>query len=107
MVPDVTITDHVFSDVARDAGLAERIALVDGTTGSTLSFGEVRSRILRVAGGLAERRFAKGDVLAIYSPNSLGYPVAFHAAAHAGGIVTTVNPTYTADELGVQLRDCR
>jgi acyl-CoA synthetase (AMP-forming)/AMP-acid ligase II len=106
-VPNVTITEHVFGDVARNAGLAERVALIDGASGTTVTFGELRSRVLRAAGGFAARGLAKGDVVGIYSPNSLGYPVAFHGAAHAGGIVTTVNPTYTAEELGVQLRDCR
>ncbi|MGE0158924.1 MAG: AMP-binding protein [Gemmatimonadales bacterium] len=104
VVPDVTITEHVFG---RAAERGARTALVDGVSGTTASFGELRERVLRAAGGLARRGLAKGDVLAIHSPNTAGYPVAFHAAAHAGGVVTTVNPTYTADELATQLHDCR
>jgi acyl-CoA synthetase (AMP-forming)/AMP-acid ligase II len=33
--------------------------------------------------------------------------VAFHAVSLAGGATTTINPTYTAEELASQLRDCR
>ena len=104
VIPNVTVTEHVLGDVA---GRANAVALVDGVSGASISFGELRARVLRAAGGLAARGFAKGDVLAIYSPNTLAYPVAFHGAAHAGGIVTTANPTYTAEELAAQMGDCR
>jgi acyl-CoA synthetase (AMP-forming)/AMP-acid ligase II len=102
-VPDVTVTEHVLRDVERHAS---DVALLDGATGATRSFGELKERILRAAGGLAARGFGKGDVFAIYSPNTIDYPVAFHGAAHAGGVVTTANPTYTSEELSAQLRDC-
>jgi acyl-CoA synthetase (AMP-forming)/AMP-acid ligase II len=86
---------------------ADAVALVDGSSGASVSFGELRARVLRTAGGLRARGFTNGDVLGIYSPNSLDYPVAFHGDAHAGGVVTTANPTYTVEELAAQLRDCR
>src|SRR5687768_6077580 len=103
-IPSVTVTEHVLGDVA---GREDSVALVDGVTGASTSYGELKTRVLRAAGGLAARGLAKGDVVAIYSPNTLGYPVAFHGAAHAGGVVTTANPTYTSEELAAQLRDCR
>ena len=105
--PDVTIPDSPVTPfvLRRATELAEKPALIDATTGDTLSFGELASSIRRAAGGLAARGFGKGDVLAIYSPNTLAYPIAFHAVAHAGGVVTTVNPLYTPGELAGQLRD--
>ena len=54
--------------------------------------------------GVGER---KGDVFAIYSPNLPEYAVIFLAVASVGGINTTVNPLYTADELAKQLVDSR
>ncbi|MBM4183625.1 MAG: 4-coumarate--CoA ligase family protein [Gemmatimonadetes bacterium] len=103
-IPNVSVTEHVFGNIA---GRENAIALIDAATGAKVTFGELKSRVLRAAGGLTARGFAKGDVVAIYSPNTLGYPVAFHGATHAGGIVTTVNPTYTTEELASQLRDSR
>jgi acyl-CoA synthetase (AMP-forming)/AMP-acid ligase II len=103
-IPNVTITEHVLESVE---GREDKAALVDAVTGDVVTFGDLRSRIRRAAGGLAARGFAKGDVLAIYSPNTLDYPVAFHGATLAGGVVTTVNPTFTPDELASQLRDSR
>ncbi|MDX1567979.1 MAG: AMP-binding protein, partial [Longimicrobiales bacterium] len=101
-IPDVPVTSHVLRRVDE---LTDRTALIDAASGRTLSFGQLRSAIRRTAGGLRERGFGKGDVLAIYSPNTLTYPIAFHGAAHAGGIITTANPMYMPSELADQLRD--
>ena len=87
--------------------LADKPALIDGATNRVLTYGELRDSVRRVAAGLAARGFQKGDVFAIFSPNLLEYAVAFHAVATLGGIVTTTNPLYTADELAHQLNDAR
>jgi acyl-CoA synthetase (AMP-forming)/AMP-acid ligase II len=47
----------------------------------------------------------KGDVLAICSHNLPEYAVAFNGVASVGGINTTINPLYTADEMSFQLND--
>jgi acyl-CoA synthetase (AMP-forming)/AMP-acid ligase II len=60
-----------------------------------------------VASGLSARGFGKGDVLALYSPNCLEYPIPLLAAALLGGITTTINPLYTVEELAFQLNDAR
>jgi acyl-CoA synthetase (AMP-forming)/AMP-acid ligase II len=104
VVPNVHVTEHVLRDVA---SRKDRTALVDAATDAKLTFGELASAIRRTAGGLTARGLAKGDVVAIFSPNTIIYPVAFHGTALAGGIVTTVNPTYTAGELASQLRDSK
>jgi acyl-CoA synthetase (AMP-forming)/AMP-acid ligase II len=41
------------------------------------------------------------------SPNLPEYPIAFHGVATAGGVNTTLNPTYTADEIAFQLNDSK
>ena len=83
----------------------EKPALIDGTTGRTYSFAELSDVIHRLAGGLVARGFAPGDTLALMAPNLPEYAIIFHAVAVAGGVVTTVNPTYGADEVAFQLRD--
>ena len=65
----------------------------------------MESAVGSLAGGLVASGFAKGDVLALMAPNMPEYAVVFHAAAMAGGIVTTINPTYTEAEVHDQLRD--
>ena len=102
VIPEMSVVDYVLQRAPEFGGKA---ALIDGVTGATMSYDDLASGIRRAAGGLTERGFGKGDVLAIYSPNTITYPVAFHGTAHAGGVVTTVNPLYTSGELAKQLRD--
>jgi acyl-CoA synthetase (AMP-forming)/AMP-acid ligase II len=101
-VPDLTLPAFVLEH-ADERG--DRPAIVDGPTGRTLSHAEVARGVRSVAAGLAARGFGAGDVLALCAPNAPEYAVVFHAAAALGGVVTTINPAYTAEEIGFQLRD--
>ncbi len=106
-VPDVAIPDIPYSSFilqhARER--ADQPVLIDGPTGRTLTHGQIAAGARRVATGLTRRGFAKGDILAIYSPNLPEYALAFHGPVMAGGIVTTANPLYVPEELAFQLRD--
>ena len=101
-IPEVSLTAMLLE---RAAALGSRAAFIDGPTGRTLTYAQWAAAVRRAAGGLAKRGFRKGDVLAIYSPNTPEYAVAFHAASLAGGAATTINPLYTVDELAFQLSD--
>ncbi|MDQ5841496.1 MAG: AMP-binding protein, partial [Chloroflexota bacterium] len=103
-IPDVPITEYVLRHAGR---LGEKPALIDGPTGRTLTYRQLAESVKRAAAGLARRGFKKGDVFAIYSPNLPEYAVIFLAVASVGGINTTANPLYTADELAKQLADSR
>ena len=99
---DVTFPQYIFQDLGEFAG---KPALIDGPSGRTLTYGQLYGGIQAVAAGLSQKGFKKGDVFAIYSPNLPEYAVAFYGVAMAGGINTTINPLYTADELAKQLND--
>ncbi|KQI69161.1 AMP-dependent synthetase [Loktanella sp. 3ANDIMAR09] len=101
---DVSITQAIF------AGLENRrseVVLTDGPTGRALTAGDVIDQIRALAGGLRAHGFGPGKTLALMAPNMPEYCVMFHAAAYAGGTVTTINPTYTAAEVRHQLNDSR
>ena len=103
-IPEVPLTELVLRHVE---DLADKPALIHGLTGRVMTYGELGEMVKRVAAGLAERGFKKGDVFAIFSPNLLEYAVLFHAVLSLGGIATTVNPLYTVDELASQLSVAR
>lgn len=101
-IPDVDLASYVLSGADR---WAERPALIDGPSGRTLTYREVERGVRTVAAALSERGFQQGDVLGLYLPNMIEFPLVFLAAASLGGLVTTANPLLTAEELGPQLRD--
>ncbi len=105
-LPEVEIPEQPITEfVLRMAGsLADRVAMTDGAE-STYTFAELDEAIHRFAGGLQSRGFGPGHTLAIMAPNIPEYAVVFHGAAVAGGTVTTINPTYGADEVRFQLAD--
>jgi len=99
-VPALPLTSYILERAAR---LADKAAFVDGATGATLTYREFEDAVRRQAGGWLQRGLARGEVVAVMAPNCAEYGVAFHAIALAGGVITTVNPTYTAGEVHHQL----
>lgn len=75
-------------------------SLVDGTDGTTLTYGQADRFHRRVAAGLAEAGVRRGDVLALHSPDGIAFPTVFHAATRAGATVTAVHALAAADECG-------
>src|SRR6185503_11386421 len=101
-IPEVSLTDFIFSSIDK---FKDKQALVDGPSGSSLTYGEFADSARRVAASLARQGFRKGDVCAIFSTNCPDYAVLFHAVAMLGGINTTLNPLYTGEEAAFQLND--
>jgi acyl-CoA synthetase (AMP-forming)/AMP-acid ligase II len=101
-LPASPVTPYILERAGR---FAEKAAFVDGATGATTTYGEFEASVRRQAGGWLERGLARGEVVALMAPNCPDYGVIFHAVALAGGVLTTINPTYTAGEVHHQLVD--
>ncbi|NUB46676.1 AMP-binding protein [Fertoebacter nigrum] len=103
-VPDVTITERLFQGLnARP----DRVVLIDGPSGRSLTGAALMEGIRRMAGGLTAAGYGAGHVVALMAPNMPEYCTVFHGVAWAGGTITTINPTYTEHELRHQLNDSR
>ena len=101
-IPDVTITAHV---LRRTPDMPDRVAIRDTAGTSSYTFSELSAAIHSLAGGLAGRGVAPGTVVGLMAPNVPEYAVVFHGVAVAGAAVTTINPTYGAEEVRHQLQD--
>ena len=101
-IPQVPLFDYVFG---RAAEFADKPAMIDGPSGRTVTYAGMVAEIRALAGGLRARGFAKGTVVAIMALNSPEYAIVFHGVVMAGGVVTTINPTYTEREVHHQLVD--
>jgi acyl-CoA synthetase (AMP-forming)/AMP-acid ligase II len=104
VIPDLALTPFV---LGRAEKLGDKVAIVEAASGRSYTYRQIADGVGKLAAGLHARGFRKGDVLAIMSPNLPEYPIAFHGVATAGGVNTTLNPTYTADEIAFQLNDSR
>jgi acyl-CoA synthetase (AMP-forming)/AMP-acid ligase II len=101
-IPEISLTAFALQ---RAEQYPDKVATVDISGEHEYTYGELVSAVRGVAGGLHARGFGKGDVLAILAPNVPEYPIAFHAAALAGGTVTMLNPLDTADDLTTLLNE--
>ncbi|KAH9903423.1 amp dependent CoA ligase [Cubamyces lactineus] len=78
--------------------------IIEELTGREVGSDELRARTFGLANALKMRwNIGEDDVVGIFGPNHIDYPVAIWAVHRLGGIITGANPTYTADELTYQL----
>jgi acyl-CoA synthetase (AMP-forming)/AMP-acid ligase II len=100
---EITVPALSLSALVLDANRArpEDIALADGISGRTITYGELREQVRRVAAGLAALGLRKGGVVALCSPNSPEFAVALHAILCGGATVTPANPANTAEVLEI------
>ncbi|HEX4902130.1 MAG TPA: AMP-binding protein [Acidimicrobiales bacterium] len=101
-IPSVPITEFV---LRRAGELADRRAIEDVGSGRGYTYGELKGAIHALAGGLQAKGIGPGSTVAIMAPNLPEYALVFHGVAVAGATNTTLNPTYTADEIRHQLQD--
>lgn len=101
-IPAISVTDHVLSQAER---LGDKPAFIDGPSGREVSYGAFAAQVRALAGGLAARGVGPGSIWALMAPNVPEYAVVFHALGYAGATVTTLNPTYGAEEIAFQLKD--
>ena len=101
-ITDLTITERVFSNLTTRP---DEVVLIDGPTGRSLTATAFIDQVKRLAGGLTAAGLGAGKTVALMAPNIPEYCVVFHGVAWAGGTITTLNPTYTADEIAHQLSD--
>ena len=101
-IPAVPLVDFVFANAASHA---DKPALIDGNTGRVVSYSRLIEEIRTAASGLAAGGVRRGDMVAIFGPNSPDYVTAFYALTMLGACVTTLNPLHNIAELSYQLKD--
>src|SRR5262249_32248056 len=101
-IPGIPLADFV---LARASARGDRPALIDSSTGRTITYAQLTDLVDRAAAALARLGLGRGEVCAIFSPNTPDYAVAVLAVARLGAIVTTASPLSTRDDLIRQFLD--
>ncbi|KAJ5232556.1 hypothetical protein N7468_005512 [Penicillium chermesinum] len=84
----------------------DKIIYQDAETKRYYTWQSLRDASLDFGKGLRSvYEWKKGDVLALFTPNSIDTPVLTWGTMWAGGIVSPANPAYTAKELAFQLKN--
>ena len=66
---------------------------------------ELKSTIAKVSQGLLSQGITKNDVVLLFAPNSIRYPICFLSIVAIGAIASTANPLYTTQEQAKQVKD--
>ncbi|KAG8743208.1 hypothetical protein FRC10_000279 [Ceratobasidium sp. 414] len=83
--------------------------LIEDGTGRGVGYEEVRARTWGLANAVKRRwpNIVEDDVVCIFSPNNVDYPIAIWASHRLSLTVSCANPGYTEDELVYQLQTTR
>lgn len=93
--PIISLDIDYFTVIYNDAETRRHYSYQDLDYG-TRAFGE---------GLRAIYDWRKGDVLALYTPNSIDTPVVMWGTHWAGGVISPANPAYNVRELAFQLKN--
>ena len=104
VIPSATLPEFV---LGQGHQRGDKRALVDATTGRTLTYRELAIDVRRVGAGLAAHGVQPGDVVALCAPNSIEFVVAWYAASTVGATLTTLNPAFQGEEITQLLRQAR
>lgn len=78
---------------------------IDAVSGKQYTLGEVTQRIQSLANGLQQKfGLKKDEVVALFSPNTIEYPIACHAVVGSGAILAPTSAALTALELNAQFK---
>ena len=104
-ISEMSLPEYILTAMAKHP--QDSCAFQCGATERTVTYGGLREQVLKIAAGLQARGFGKGDVLACLLPNLPEYPAIFLGATLAGGVCTSINPTYTPAEVAHQFSDSK
>uniref|UniRef100_A0A6P3ZLT8 4-coumarate--CoA ligase-like 7 isoform X1 n=1 Tax=Ziziphus jujuba TaxID=326968 RepID=A0A6P3ZLT8_ZIZJJ len=100
--PNLSLASFLFRN---SSSYPHKPALIDADSNETLSFAQFKSMVIKVSHGLLHLGIKKNDVVLIFAPNSIQFPICFLGTVAIGAIATTSNPLYTVSELSKQVKD--
>ncbi|XP_071104843.1 uncharacterized protein [Haliotis cracherodii] len=99
-IPDLPFAEFVMSKYSEFGDLK---AVLDATSGRTLTFRELKESVFRLGSGLTRLGVRKGDRVLLFSTNCPEYLITMVACSAIGAVISTSNPGYTTSELQRQL----
>ncbi|CAG9808478.1 unnamed protein product [Chironomus riparius] len=99
--PKVSIDQYIWADYEK---WINKVAIVDGITDRSITYGELRDKCRALAIRLRTSfNLQRNDTIALCLPNSIEFPIVALGGSEAELTVTTINPIYTSEEISRQL----
>ncbi|KAJ1722991.1 hypothetical protein LPJ53_002657 [Coemansia erecta] len=107
-IPAVDVPSFYVNVSKTNLETPDSIAYYDVSTEKYLSFTQLYAMYLQIGSGLVNRLGIKpGDVVALFSSNSIYYAAAFLGIISAGAVCCTVSSVFKEGELEYQMADCK
>jgi 4-coumarate--CoA ligase len=80
-------------------------SFTNAQTKENLSYHDIKNNATYLSTALVKNYgFQEGEIVSLFSPNNVWYPVAMHGAARVGGIVSGASPAYNVEEMTYALK---
>ena len=105
---DITIWDWLFdspSSTLNKVPASELRGYSNGITGERINYAQVRDATTLLSTALVKKYGLRvGEAVALFSPNSIWYPVAMLGTLRVGGVVSGASPAYNIEEMTYALQ---
>ncbi|KAL8952620.1 MAG: hypothetical protein Q9222_001494 [Ikaeria aurantiellina] len=103
---DLTIWNWLFDSPYSPLNSNGPIAgYTNAITGERVDYAQVKEYSTYLSTALAEKYgFKEGDTVALFSPNTIWYPVAMFGVLRAGGVMSGASPAYNIEEMTYALK---
>ncbi|KAI8344742.1 hypothetical protein BC941DRAFT_464949 [Chlamydoabsidia padenii] len=104
-IPSLDIFSFLFTPNAQNTTIShDRPLVIDGETGRTYSYAQVRALSRKLASGWKQNvGLTKGQVVAVFAPNHFDHAILYFSLLAIGCIISPGNPNYTEDEFHHQV----
>ncbi|CAI7605586.1 unnamed protein product [Penicillium pancosmium] len=107
-VPDLTLWDWLFessSSPLQNKHPSTLSGFTNATTKERVRYDEVKNYATYLSTALVHKLgLAAGETVALFSPNSIWYPVAMFATNRIGGLISGASPAYNVEEMTYALQ---
>ncbi|KAK2786034.1 hypothetical protein FQN52_008030 [Onygenales sp. PD_12] len=110
---DITVWDWLFDPYSGYSPFAnfpasEIAGYTNAATKERISFTQVKEYTTYLSTALVKMfNFKEGDTVALFSQNTIWYPVAMLGAIRAGGVVSGASPAYNVEEMSYALKTAK
>lgn len=108
MPTDLTVWDWLFNSSHSPLGKfppSEIKGYTNAATKERVSYAEVKEHTTHLSTALVKKYGLKpGETVALFSPNTIWYPVAMLGILRAGGVVSGASPAYNIEEMTYALK---